>query len=139
LKKSELPATEKEALVKSRRGQGRFRADLFRTWNGRCAVTGIDIVPLLRASHIKPWSSSNNKERLDPMNGLLLASNHDAAFDAGIISFDDSGCILFSDVADQTKLAMIGIGAAAKLSKIEPDHVRYLAHHRDCVVKSASE
>ena len=136
---SELPPTEKEALGKSRVGQGRFRADLLRAWGGRCAVTSIDIEPLLRASHIKPWSSSNNKERLDPMNGLLLASNYDAAFDAGLISFDKDGCILFSDIANPTKLAKIGIDVGAKLSKIEPDHLRYLAYHRDYVVKSASE
>ena len=27
--------------MKSRIGQGRYRADLLRVWNGRCAVTGL--------------------------------------------------------------------------------------------------
>lgn len=73
------------------------------------------------------------------MNGLLLASNYDAAFDAGLISFDGNGRIVFSDIVSSTKLAMIGIDTAAQLSKIEPDHLRYLAHHRDCVVTRGSE
>lgn len=139
IERSALPATEKEALVKSRRGQGRFREDLFRAWNGACAVTGIDIAPLLRASHIKPWSSSNNRERLDPMNGLLLASNYDAAFDVGLISFDDEGRILFSDMVGLEKLALVGIDTTAQLSKIHPDQLRYLEYHRDLVFRSASD
>jgi putative restriction endonuclease len=76
-----LPATERQALVKSRIGQGPFREALVKRWDGRCAVTGFAIVKLLRASHIKPWRDSNHAERLDPYNGLLLAPGYDAAFD----------------------------------------------------------
>jgi len=35
-------------------------------WGGRCAVTGVDLPPLLTASHIKPWRAASNPERLDP-------------------------------------------------------------------------
>ena len=58
--------TERDALIRSRIGQGRFRYDLLEMWEGRCCITGLDIDALLRASHIKPWRDSNNAERLDP-------------------------------------------------------------------------
>ena len=49
---------------------------------------------VLIASHIKPWKDSDENERLDIDNGLLLCPNHDKAFDRGYISFDDNGLII---------------------------------------------
>lgn len=63
--------TERERLVQARLGQGQFRDALLKYWEG-CAVTGIERPDLLRASHIKPWRSSTNEERLARHNGLLL-------------------------------------------------------------------
>jgi len=51
---------------RARLGQGRFREGLMGVWGGRCAVTGVDLPPLLTASHIKPWRAASNPERLDP-------------------------------------------------------------------------
>jgi hypothetical protein len=48
--------TETERLVVQRVGQDIFRAGLLDYWDGRCAVTGLAVPELLRASHIKPWS-----------------------------------------------------------------------------------
>jgi putative restriction endonuclease len=70
----DLGETEKRNLVKPRIGQGTFRQKLVANWNG-CAVTGFKDTNLLVASHIKPWRASNNTERLDPFNGLLLVPN----------------------------------------------------------------
>ena len=64
--------TEKSSLIKSR--ISRARQKLVSYWNG-CAVTGFKDTNLLVASHIKPWCASNNAERLDLFNGLLLAPN----------------------------------------------------------------
>ena len=58
---SNIPDTEKTALVKSRVGQGSFRESLLQYWNGCCCISGMDFIPLLRASHIKPWKDANNK------------------------------------------------------------------------------
>jgi len=44
--------TTREALVKARVGQGRWRRDLDGTLAGKCAVTGLEVEALLRASHI---------------------------------------------------------------------------------------
>ena len=66
--------TEALRLVVQRIGQDLFRAAVVDYWQGRCGVTGLDVVPLLRASHIKPWSKcATDEERLDVFNGLLLA------------------------------------------------------------------
>lgn len=77
----ELTETVREAIVQSRIGQGMFRDDLKKYWGEKCAVTGCELVKTLKASHIKPWRSSNNTERLDVYNGLLLIPNLDSAFD----------------------------------------------------------
>ena len=89
--------TEVEALVRRRLGQTEFRAGLLDYWQGSCAVTGIAQPELLRASHIKPWAHcGNNAERLDVYNGFLLTADWDAAFDAGLVSFDTDGVAVFS-------------------------------------------
>ncbi len=46
-------ATEAERVVVQRVGQDVFRAGLMDYWDGRCAVTGLAVPELLRASHIK--------------------------------------------------------------------------------------
>jgi putative restriction endonuclease len=37
----------------------------------KCRICGVTDERFLVASHIKPWSESNNQERLDVNNGLL--------------------------------------------------------------------
>src|SRR5690625_342181 len=90
-------STEAEQLVIQRRGQEIFRASLLRYWQGRCPLTGIADEALLRASHIVPWKDCpDDAERLDVHNGLLLSALWDAAFDRGLVTFDDEGRPLFS-------------------------------------------
>lgn len=98
-KVAELPkATEAERLVVQRIGQGIFRASLVDYWQGCCPLTGIADPALLRASHIVPWAEcGSDAERLDVHNGLLLSALWDAAFDRGLVSFNDDGIPLFSD------------------------------------------
>ena len=52
-----LQETERIALVKSRIGQGLFRKELIKKYNGCCVVTGINEKKLLVASHVKPWAA----------------------------------------------------------------------------------
>ncbi len=80
--------TETLATVKIRRGQQFFRQTILNIYRRRCCVTGIAVPELLVASHIVPWSAFP-EHRLDPQNGLCLSSIHDAAFDCGLITFDD--------------------------------------------------
>jgi hypothetical protein len=80
-------------------GQGQFRRQVLMRWHGRCVVTGCTLEYVLRASHIKPWRISNNDERLNPANGLLLTANLDALFDRCLISFENDGRMLLSGIA----------------------------------------
>jgi putative restriction endonuclease len=124
-----ISATERAALAKARVGQGLFRKRLLDIWRG-CAVTGVFFPEILRASHIKPWRFSNNAERLSPYNGLLLLPQYDSLFDAGLISFADSGAILRSKVLEKTTLPVLGINHLASLRKIDVRHKPYLEYHR---------
>ena len=76
---------EKERLVKVRVNQSIFRTMILATYNNKCCITGIDNADLLIASHIVPWSK-DEKNRLNPMNGLCLNALHDRAFDKGLIT-----------------------------------------------------
>ena len=76
---------EKERVVKTRVNQSIFRNIVLATYNNRCCITGIENSELLIASHIVPWSK-DEKNRLNPMNGLCLNALHDKAFDSGLIT-----------------------------------------------------
>jgi putative restriction endonuclease len=76
---------EKERLVKVRVNQCIFRTIMLATYNNSCCITGISNTELLIASHIVPWSK-DEKNRLNPMNGLCLNALHDKAFDCGLIT-----------------------------------------------------
>jgi hypothetical protein len=51
---------------------------------------------LLIASHIKPWRTSSEQDRVKKENGLLLSVGLDALFDRGLISFDADGKLICS-------------------------------------------
>lgn len=105
--------TEAERLVIQRIGQNLFRDALIDYWQGRCAVTGLDIAPLLRASHIKPWAQcASDEERLDVFNGLLLTPHLDALFDGGWITFSEAGELRVSSRLSQHQRELIGLPAA---------------------------
>lgn len=124
-----LTKTEKLALVLSRRGQGRFRDDLFALW-GRCAVTSCYDGRLLRASHLKPWKYSTNIERLDPYNGLLLTPQLDLVLDRGLVTFKNDGSVRIATDLEGKDLKCLGIHKRMRLSGVERKHLPYLAYHR---------
>ncbi len=117
--------TEKENLIKCRIGQGEFRDKLIKHWQG-CSVTGLKQNDILIASHIKPWSKADDKERLDVFNGLLLLPTLDKLFDKGYISFNDNGNILISKRL--MNYDILGINEHMRI-KIEEEHKKYLEYH----------
>lgn len=129
--------TETRANIKVRRGQDYFRTAVLNNFEGRCGVTGIAISELLIASHILPWSS-HPKERLNVRNGLSLSRLHDAAFDQGLITFDDElKLILSASIRDalDNKAAEDCFGAyEGKPLQLPKDaalpDIRFLEHHR---------
>lgn len=128
-----LTKTEREALVKSRIGQGRFRSLVLEIWDYRCAVTGSGL--LLTASHIKPWKTATNLERLDGWNGLALSPTFDRAFDAGLITFDDNASIQLSPRLPAIEAARLGINPSLNATGLQRRHGPYLAIHRDTVFR----
>ena len=125
-----LSATTRAALVDARLGQGKYRRQLLKAWDNACAVTGCTVHAALRASHCKPWRDSDNAERLDPGNGLLLVATLDALFDAGLIAFEDDGTMQVSTVLSGTELVMLGLPASLRRRPTDKQS-RYLQHHRD--------
>ncbi|WP_107825300.1 HNH endonuclease [Neisseria sicca] len=123
--------TEIETLIKARLGQGSFRQNVLEQYP-ICPLTGLDIQPLLIASHIKPWSVCNNNERLDPFNGLMLAPNIDALFDKGLITFDTDGTIKIHPTINPENQKRLGISPDMKL-KIRLKSEKYFEYHRNHV------
>ena len=105
---STIPQTERTALVQARRGQGLFR-DNVRSIEHTCRITRVERMEHLIASHIQPWRDSSNEQRLDGENGLLLTPTVDHLFDKGFISFENTGQLIVSPVADPVSLKRMGI------------------------------
>lgn len=126
-----LTKPEKEILVKYRLQQSTFRKNLLLYWEG-CSVTGCKNSRLLIASHIKPYSESNDDEKYDPNNGLILTPNLDKLFDSNLISFNEDGTILISESLEYEDLAILNITGREILQtkKITPLIQKYLECHR---------
>lgn len=130
-----LGDTEGERAQKFRIGQDIFRDSLMEYWQGSCPLTGISSPELLRASHMMPWSQcETDGQRLDVHNGLLLSALWDAAFDAGLVTFDDDGRVLPSLRLGEAALGELRIAAARQLV-LRGEHLPYLTYHRNQIWK----
>ncbi|OUW62233.1 MAG: hypothetical protein CBD58_02155, partial [bacterium TMED198] len=107
--------TERRGLVTSRVGQGWYRQEVLKKWDYKCGVTGSDIIKILISSHIVPWKDSDDEEKLDSDNGILLSPDLDGLFDKYLISFDDSGEILISNKLTEEELKLLGINKNMRL------------------------
>lgn len=126
-----VSTTEARGWVRQRVGQELFRKALLEYWDGRCAVTGLAVPELLRASHAKPWKDATDAERMNVHNGLLLAVHLDALFDKGLLTFTDQGAAVLSPALPAEALAALGLPSIIPpLRRIAPAHLPYLAWHR---------
>lgn len=95
-------------VVAVRRGQANFRAKLLDVYEGRCCVTGCDLVDALEAAHISPYRGpqSNN-----PQNGLLLRADIHTLFDLGLIAVDEHKKVVLSLTArsSQAYASLVGV------------------------------
>ncbi len=128
--------TEAERLVVQRVGQDLFREGLLEYWEGRCAITGLAVPDLLRASHIKPWADcESDAERLDVFNGLLLAVHLDAAFDRGYMTVTDDGEVTLSGDLDSNAKQLLGFNGPMRIRGLTDGHRAYLHWHRERVFR----
>ncbi len=132
----EAGATERKADVRQRIGQDLYRKALMALWNGQCAVTGIDLPEVLRASHARPWADcEDDRQRLDPYNGFLLSANLDLLFDCGLITFDNSGNGILSVDIQPDQAAALGLEGDWGLRWIDEKHNQYLEYHRENIFR----
>jgi hypothetical protein len=136
LNQTGIDTTEVQRLVKQRIGQDTFREALMDYWVGACAVTGIALPDILRASHAKPWADcESDEERLDVFNGFLLCANLDALFDRGLITFDDAGYLMCSSRLSPEHRRGLHLSEGLKLRWITSSHIPYLVWHRERVFR----
>ena len=123
--------TQIEQRILARVGQGEFRNRLLFRWGNRCPLTGIGDGGLLRASHIVPWAKCRSDgERLDPENGLLLSALWDAAFDRGLVSFDDGGLAVRMPKLSQQGWAVLRESGSGRLEGLTDGNRERLVLHR---------
>lgn len=132
VQESSLDETEKETIIKARIGQGKYRDGLLEKYSNKCLVTEIDQTQLLVASHIKPWSVSNNAERIDIENGFILSANIDQLFDNGLITFSNAGKMYVSKIISELNQRRLNIiNPIAVDLKSSSMMIKYLEYHRD--------
>jgi 5-methylcytosine-specific restriction enzyme A len=131
----DLPGvTERKGLVTSRVGQGAYRKRIIHRWEYKCAVTGFDKLDVLIASHIVPWAGSNDNERLDVDNGILLSPTYDALFDRHLISFENNGKIILSGSIDEKAYNKIYVTGNEKIQNLNQYNQLYLERHRSLLI-----
>lgn len=128
-----LTGIEKEIITKYRVGQTNFRNSLL-FHQRKCKICGLSNENFLIASHIKPWSASNEFEKVDVHNGFLLCPHHDKLFDDGYISFKDNGEILISSLLDQADQLLMNVNPKLKI-KLNNENLKYLKYHRKNIFK----
>ncbi|MDQ2873169.1 MAG: HNH endonuclease [Candidatus Eremiobacteraeota bacterium] len=70
-------------MVVPRLGQGTFRKLVLAAYDNRCALTGEKTIPVLQASHIKPFAETHGHEI---QNGISLRSDIHTLFDRGYVT-----------------------------------------------------
>lgn len=136
--RTDIGTTYKEQLVKARRGQGVFKANV-RLNEAGCRFTGVSDPTMLIASHIKPWVKCSDFEKLDGSNGLLLSPHVDRLFDRGLISLEDNGAVIVSPKLDPVTLTKWGLDGIGSVSSFNAEQSAYLKFHRDQVFKQGND
>jgi len=126
---------EVQQLVNARRGQGIFRLNLERI-ETQCRITGLRSVRHLRASHIKPWRVSDDSEKIDGHNGLLLSPHCDHLFDRGWVTFSNEGALIPSASLEPEVLISWRIEPPAAPKAFVDKQIEYLEYHREAVFRS---
>lgn len=133
LTKNRAPLEVKQ-LVNARRGQGRFKRNL-QAIEKACRITGTKKIGHLIASHIRPWRLSNDHQKLDGNNGLLLAPHVDHLFNSGWISFDSDGTMLCSKHLSKEVLDKWSIPHTKNVGAFNDNQAAYLEFHRKYIYK----
>lgn len=129
VERTDIGAVEQIRLLRSRRGQGVFKRNVMLHEKG-CRVTNVTDIRHLRASHIQPWSLSDDKQKLSGSNGLLLSPHIDHLFDKGWISFGNKEEIMVSKNLTSGLPSAWGIDLDHKIGKFTDPQSEFLEFHR---------
>lgn len=135
--RTDIGLVEITQLIKARRGQGLFRSNVNQI-EKRCRITKLEIKKHLIASHIRPWSKSDDFQKLDGFNGLMLSPHIDHLFDRGFISFENNGQLITSKQLQPRVVFAWNIDPDINVGKFRTQQFEYLEYHRDEILKNAS-
>lgn len=124
--------TEKDAIISARLGQGYYRQESIKLWK-QCCVTGFSKPNILIASHIKPWKNSDNSERMNPYNSLLLVPTLDKLFDRGYIGFGPDGKIQISQKISEDDCSRIHLTPELRIYSVPEKTKPFLEYHKEYV------
>lgn len=141
-----LPPSEETAKKKAetyRKHQNKWRKKLAEEMknyspNGEvfCPFTGVkvnfeEVGTIFRASHIKPYVDSSEKERYDINNGLILIADADALFDQHYISINKNKNLVFSFLLQKNKPLRDSILLKPYIFKdiLNDERIKYLKIH----------
>jgi putative restriction endonuclease len=128
-----------KAEINIRIGQSKFRNGVLKNFENRRALTEINEIELLTASHIIPWS--HKKEfRGDISNGICLFVEYDALFDKGFFSLTDDLKIIIitntENISTKLKERLNSIkGQKLRNPKNKEINPTYLKYHRTKIFK----
>jgi len=134
VERTDIGDVERIRLLRSRRGQGVFKRNVM-LHERCCRVTDVSDMRHLRASHIKPWRDSSDKEKLSGSNGLLLAPHIDHLFDRGWISFGEHEELLVSRHLNRDITDSCGIAIEKQVGQFTDSQAQFLEFHRDRVFR----
>lgn len=131
-----LSETEKETIVRARKGQGEYRKKLLEECP-ICPITMVSDDRLLIASHIKPWAHSEKDEKTDPKNGFMFTPTYDFLFDRGFITFTNEQKMVVSPWLSKmtcSKLSLVD-GKKYPLLPMDEKRIVYLEYHKTKIFK----
>lgn len=127
-----IAETVLEAKRKIERGEQQFHKSIMPLWNHRCPICGIQNEALLKASYSKPWKDSVDPERVDPYNGIVLCSNHDALYQNGYIAVNPSGTVQISKKITEEEYPLYGLAKRMKIA-VYSENEPFLRWHKNNV------
>jgi len=136
IKESKISDTEKETIVKARKGQGKYREGVLQECP-YCPITMVSDDRLLIASHIKPWAKSETREKTDPKNGFMFTPTYDFLFDRGFITFTNDQKMIVSPWLSKMTCSKLNLVDGKKyplLLVVGKEY--YLDYHRTKIFKS---
>lgn len=123
----------------ARLGRGVFRRRVLEHERS-CRLSGVRDPSVLVCRHIKPWRHSDDAERVDGENGLLLCPNADFLFSRGLVGFDGNGDFLVAPAVREDLLLRLHLDPSThpNVGPFTSRQAEFLAFHRDRVLLRAA-